>query len=150
MKGKCMDNFAYVGASDGTMLASWHRKIIRPAWTATAEKVSRIISRMCIFLIKAKTMEKLLAAYRLLFSGTPYQADTLISGLEPRSPCSEFQRRGTAFTTADYVEATARDNRNRFCIIFRDSLRRGQSCLSQPPALLLDWFAAAPRNARGM
>ncbi|SUH35100.1 putative inner membrane protein [Salmonella enterica subsp. enterica] len=107
-----MDNFAYVGASDG-LCRPWHRKIQTSMDSVTAEKISGLSSRMS-FLIKAKTMEKLLAAYRLLFSehlirrirsswpGTPEVLVANFNGVD-------------CFTLADYVEALARsDNQKSF------------------------------------
>ncbi len=61
----------------------------------TAEKVSQL-SVGCHFAYKAKTMEKLSAAYRLL--SRTYQANTLIGGPgTPRSRAGEFQRRGLLY-----------------------------------------------------
>ncbi len=104
--------------------------------SVTAEKVSRII-QSDVIPYKGENHGEVISRVSSAFLGTPYQADTLIGGRNPEVLVANFNG-VDCFTTADYVEATpAAIIRNRFCIILRDSLRRGQSCLSQPQALLL-------------
>ncbi len=105
--------------------------------SVTAEKISRII-QSDVIPYKGENHGEVISRVSSAFLGTPYQADTLIGGPGiPEVLVANFNG-VDCFTTADYVEARpAAIIRNRFCIILPDSLRRGQSCLSQPPALLL-------------
>lgn len=64
--------------------------------SVTAEKVSRII-QSDVIPYKGENHGEVISRVSSAFLGTPYQANTLIGGPEPRSPCSEFQRRGLLY-----------------------------------------------------
>lgn len=102
------------------------------------------------FLIKAKTMEKLSAAYRLLFS--EHLIRRIRSSVGPASPkvlVANFNG-VDCFTLADYVEALARsDNQKSFLHnLARTRYAAGKVAYLSRRHFFSDWFAAAPRNAR--
>lgn len=108
-----MDNFAYVGASDG-LCRPRHRKISDQHGQRYGRKISRII-QSDVIPYKGENHGEVISRVSSAFLGTPYQADTLIGGPGiPEVLVANFNG-VDCFTTADYVEATARsDNQKSF------------------------------------
>lgn len=104
-EGKCMDNFAYVGASDG-LCRPWHRKISDQHGQRYGRKISRII-QSDVIPYKGENHGEVISRVSSAFLGTPYQADTLIGGPGiPEVLVANFNG-VDCFTLADYVEALA-------------------------------------------
>lgn len=116
-EGKCMDNFAYVGASDG-LCRPWHRKISDQHGQRYGRKISRII-QSDVIPYKGENHGEVISRVSSAFLGTPYQADTLIGGLGiPEVLVANFNG-VDCFTTwlITLKPWPAAIIRNRFCII---------------------------------
>lgn len=143
-----MDNFAYVGASDG-LCRPWHRKISDQHGQRYGRKISRII-QSDVIPYKGENHGEVISRVSSAFLGTPYQADTLIGGPGiPEVLVANFNG-VDCFTLADYVEALARsDNQKSFLHnLARTRYAAGKVAYLSRRHFFSDWFAAAPRNAR--
>lgn len=114
----------------------------------TAEKVEQIIQSNGI--LAGGSHGQAIARVSAAFLGTPYQAGTLIGGLDtPEALVADFNG-VDCFTLADYIEALTRSHDQKTFLQNLASVRyvNGKVDYLERRHFFTDWFATAPSNAR--
>ncbi len=142
-----MDNFAYVGASDG-LCRPWHRKISDQHGQRYGRKISRII-QSDVIPYKGENHGEVISRVSSAFLGTPYQADTLIGGPGiPEVLVANFNG-VDCFTRLITLKPARSDNQKSFLHNLAGTrYAAGKVAYLSRRHFFSDWFAAAPRNAR--